>query len=173
MSYNTGIKMTRIRVVLILLTFLTLGLSIASSVEYNARDAAERAKYFQDQENSRARGEMTFSGPYCYPDRHPTRLISITMLIGIALGFLIHFEKPIWSIFPSIGALLIFPIWYLGTREALRLAETTSLSGLDLYFYKASGFDLAVGLLLSATVALQFIFLILSLQSRFPTGKLP
>lgn len=166
--------MKRIRVILIILAFLALGLSVGSFVEYKGRDGAERAAYFQGQERARARGEITFSGPYCTPDRHPTRLLSITILIALALGFLIFFENPLWSMLLSIGALLNFPLWFWWTREAIGLAETTPVAGLELYLYRAGGFDVAVGVLVSTIVCIQFVILLLSLRrSRFLSAKLP
>lgn len=144
------------RIILIFLTALALGFSVASSSAYKARDDAERAAYYQEQEETKANGGITFSGPYCYPDRHPGFLFGITVLIGGATFCLFWFKSPLWSMPASLLAFLMYPYWYWWTWRAISMVESVdSIKGLDLYLYKANGFDLVVFSLLSLVIFIQ------------------
>ena len=171
--YLNKTRVRPIRAILIILAATAFSFSIVSSTVYKARDDAERTADFQNLEDARMRGEITFSGPYCHPDRHPSVLFSITLVIGCTIGLLIFVKNPLWSLPFSVSALLMFALWYSETQEALAMAETISIGGIDLYLYKANGFDIGVLVLISAIVASQLVPLFRSLRSRVRSNKLP
>lgn len=142
------------RKTLLAIMALAFGLSVFSFVSYQVRSGMERAAYYQEQEERRAKGGMTISGPYCYPDPHPRRLLLLAFLTGV-IALAIAYGKG--NILPT--TLLIITTymhgrWYRDTQETLAMAELYVPKNFDSFFLNASIVDLAaIGLTAVAAIA--------------------
>lgn len=139
---------------LLAIVALAFGFSAFGFLSYTVSAEMERAAYFREQETRRAEGKIVFSGPYCYPDRHPGFLFKMTFLIGITT-LVIAFGKG--NIFPTALLLLttwIYGGWYSETQERLAMSEYYVPVGFESYFLNASFHDVvAVGLVVLAATA--------------------
>ena len=146
--------------------------SIAGTVDYVVRAEREAAEYSRQQEAASARGEMTFSGRYCQPDNHPQFLVFVSFLVGSSLVSLWRFRKLILSLTFSIAVLAMFGFWYSYTQQAISLAESVQIEGIDWYFYEAGKFDIAV-LSLISLVCIVGLYAVLTSAKRSFQAKLP
>lgn len=135
---------------------------MAGYISYNVGATEKRNAYFQEQEESRARGLPSFSGPYCYPDSHPQLLLKIIFFAGLTLLLLLVLKKPAVSIPSAIFTFGLFPYWFFDTQRTLSMASTYEAGGIDRYLLNASVIDivtcilatlLTVGLLVQAIVS--------------------
>ena len=131
------------------------------------RDQRERAEYFRDQDERMANGELTFSGPYCFPDRHPGFLLKITILTGLTFVSFLYFRNSLWPTLFSLGAFSLFPYWLLYTYYLLSLAESSNVAGLDSIIYRGSNFDVTVFVLVSIIIVSQILALSLAVIRKF------
>lgn len=141
-----------------LLTFLSalaFAFSIAGFSFYTHEADAERTAYFQEQESARSRGETTFSGPYCYPDRHPQFLLGISLLTGLTALSLFLFKKPFVPSLLALAAFSMYPFWYWDTQRAIAINESSQLAGLDWIIYRGNEFDVVVFVLISIVAVWQ------------------
>ncbi len=148
--------MKSLRGILIAISFLTLTASIASYVTYTIKADRERDAYYQQQDEALAKGEGLFSGPYCFPDRRPGFLFGIAALIAISLTLVLTTENASWSILPSTAALSVYAFLYWDTQRAISIAESSFLTGLDSYIYRATVFDVIV---ITLILAGHFVFI--------------
>ncbi len=114
--------------ILICLAFV---FSAASFFSYTISAERERVAYFQDQEERRARNDIVFSGPYCYPDKHPNFLLSISFLTALTAVSIFFSRRPYLSAALSFAALSMFPYWFYDTKNAISQAENVHVEGLD------------------------------------------
>lgn len=144
--------------ILIVLLSLILVSSVASIYLDSSREAEKKTAFFQEQEAAQARGELTFAGPYCFPDRHPEKMILIPLLSFFALvGALVTSNRFILSLL-SFSPIVVFIYWYYDTQRLLQGIESTvELEGFQDLIYRANGFDIAVLFLIIAVVVWQFI----------------
>jgi hypothetical protein len=136
-------------------TLVALGFASYSFASYSIKAEIKRTAYYAEQELIRQNGGITFSGPYCYPDPHPPRLLGFAFLIGIT-ALVIRYGKG--NVAPATLAMFttwLFGKWYYWTQLAISYAESAQVEGLDRYFYDASLYDIAV-LILMSFVALNF-----------------
>ncbi len=133
---------------------LAFGLSAFSFVSYQVRSGMELAAYYQEQEERRAKGGMIFSGPYCYPDPHPRRLLLLAFLTGVT-ALAIAYGKG--NILPASLLLIttyLHGLWYRYTQETLAMTELYVPKNYDSFFLNASILDLAaIGLTTVAAMA--------------------
>jgi hypothetical protein len=166
--------MKRSRIILLALALFALGTSIASSVAYNLRVNAEIEAYKIEQAESKANGEMSFSGAYCYPGRHPSFLFFISALIAVGGGLLLLCKNAVWSFLGFLSAFASFPFWYWSTELSLSMAENIeSVVGVDRFLYKASVFDLLSLTLLLSIITFQSSQFLLNIYSSQRRVKLP
>ncbi|HMO80963.1 MAG TPA: hypothetical protein PKD24_09235 [Pyrinomonadaceae bacterium] len=140
---------------LMALTLVALGFASYSFADYTIKEEVKRTAFYAEQEWNSRNGGIVISGPYCYPDPHPGRLLGIAFLIGIT-ALVIRYSRS--NAVPAALALLttwLFGGWYYWTRMAISFAESAEVKGLDRYFYNASPHDIAVMMMISF-VALNF-----------------
>ena len=144
--------------------FLTLAVtafmfSISGYIAYLDRDQKERDAYSRQQTENREKNEISFSGPYCFPDKHPQFLL-LNIFLTVLLISTIYFTKTFLLSFPvtiiSIGR---FIYWYFDTQKLFNSNETAIVKGLDSLFYKANYFDILT--LTAFTILCVWEFLIL------------
>lgn len=142
------------RKTLLAIMALAFGLSVFSFVSHQVRSGMERAAYYQEQEERRAKDGMIFSGPYCYPDPHPKRLLLLAFLTGVT-ALAIAYGKG--NILPATLLIVITYMhgrWYRDTQETLAMAELYVPRNYDSFFLNASILDLAaIGLTAVAAIA--------------------
>src|SRR5687767_14178990 len=144
------------RIIIFALALFAFGSSVVSSVAYNQRVNAEIAAYEIEQAENKANYGISFSGPYCYPDRHPRFLFFISAIIAIGGVLLIICKNAVWSFLAFIVAFTFFPLWYWTTQRSLGMAESVDwVVGIDKYLYKASVFDQFSLVLLLSIITIQ------------------
>ena len=161
------------RVICLVLAIAAVASSIASSATYNREEEAKLQAYYVEQEEIKARGEITFSGPYCVPDRHPQFLILLTTLLITGSFILVIAKNLLWSLPAFLSALLMFPYWLWDTRWAISMAENVAVEGLDLVLFRANAFDLFTLAFLSLVVVYQSSLVIKAVRSALTPYKLP
>ena len=140
--------------------FVIFALSIGGYLAYLIKDQQERDAYYQQQTENEAQGKVTFAGPYCFPDKHPTFLLINILLIGM-LGVSLLFPKLIWlSILLNGFSISRFVYWYFDTQRLLSTNETHNVKDLDSIIYKANEFDVLVLFLLSILLFWQISILL-------------
>jgi hypothetical protein len=152
-------KVRRILITISLFAFLS---SLGGCLTYNIREEIKRAEYFRQQEGNRAKGGISFSGPYCYPDRHPPVLTKIVLTSALVLFLIVAFRNPLWATPAAILSFANYPLWYLRIQRELELSELFQASGLDVYFLNASVLDFFAALF---TSLLTFILLVLNVTA--------
>lgn len=158
------------RKILILIASLAFGFSLLSWSTYTVRESAKQEAFFRDQEKTRSEGGIIFSGPYCFPDKHPHFLLLNSLFLAINLVSAIIFRRPGLSFAPVVLAFSIFPYWYYWTKNAVAINETVPLEQLDRIFYHANEFDVIVCALISAAMVLQG-FILLNVLIRRIKGE--
>ncbi len=132
------------RKILILFASLAFGFSLWSLVTYTTRETAKREAYFQEQEKAASEGSVVFSGPYCFPDRHPQFLMLCSLLLLINLISMIGLRRPALPFLFAISAFAVFPFWFYATRQAIAMNETVPPLAWDRILYRATEFDVFV-----------------------------
>ena len=148
------IGMMTMRNAVIFLTILAFSFSVVSYFTYIAKAERERNEYFREQELAQTKGEPVFAGPYCTPDRHPTVLLLIVALTGIAAACAGLLKKAGWSMLLNLAAFAVFGYWYMDTQRAIVGNETAVLSGLDRYLWQANFFDIVTLVMLAVILAI-------------------
>ena len=162
------------RRICLVVSIIAFACSLASWVTYSAQENAKREAYYKEQEELKARGEMTFSGPYCYPDRHPRFLLLLSTFSVSGLLVLLIAKNVIWALPAFLSGLLMFPYWVWTTRWALSMAENPGVvEGLDRVLYRANSFDLATATCLSLLVVYQSVLLFNAMRTAVTPSKLP
>lgn len=131
------------------LAFLAFAFSIVSYSSYADRADLEREAYYAEQADDESQGKITFSGPYCFPDRHPDLLLAVIGLSGLSFGASIFLRHPAWIALFAAGAFAVFPYWYFETQRTIAMAESAEVAGLDSFLYRAGTVDIFVLILLS------------------------
>ena len=145
------------RPLMLSLSFLAAGSSIAGLIYYNVNEAKKREAYFQEQEEKLAAGEVVFSGPYCYPDPHSPLLTKIVLNTAITFVLLFFLKNPAWSFPTALFSVSIYSYWYLQTQRDLSLNSLYQPVWFDSYLLNASVLDLLSGL---ASLSLVIVFII-------------
>lgn len=167
-----------VRFLLLAVALAAFIFSIVSYNVYTIKADNARAEYFRQQEEDKAQGKPVFSGPYCYPDRHPGFLISIVFLVG-ATFFSLLFAQKCWAsflftVFFTIVSLSRFIYWYFDTQKAMSYTENFVVEGVNRFFYNAGDFDLAVLLLVTTLFFWQIsILLRMLVKSLQRNSELP
>lgn len=138
---------------LISLALAVFVFSYAGYISYTVEADRKQADFYRQQEENRARGLPTFSGPYCYPDRHPLRLLIIVGLTLFTFVAVCVAKTYVFSFLLTIFALSRFVFWFTDTRRDIAYSNSDFFTGVDRFFYKAGIFDL---LTLSLILALAF-----------------
>lgn len=154
--------MEKVRRILITISLFAFFSSLGGCLTYNVREEIKRAEYFRQQAENRAKGGIYFSGPYCYPDRHPPVLTKIVLASALVVLLIVAFRNPLWATPAAILSFANYPLWYLRTQRDLELAESFQAVGLDLYFLNASVLDLFGALF---TSFLAFTLLVLNVTA--------
>ena len=158
------------RKLLLTVAFTALIFSIAGSVTYNIKDYYERNAYYELQAEKISKNEPTFSGAYCFPDKHPQFLFSIILLLCLTFSSLCIAKRYLLSCLMTIASFSMFVYWFNDTQKALFYNKTAIVKGLDRFFYKAGEFDAAVCFLLSILlfwqISILFRMLIKTLQKE-------
>lgn len=139
----------------IILLSLIFTSSVASINLDSSRESAKQAAFYDEQEISRANGDITFAGPYCFPDRHPEVLKWISVFSCFALLFSIFSANKYGLVLLSAIPLAIFAYWYSDTKVAMELNESTIVEGFDRFLYRWNSFDIAVLSLLLLSILIQ------------------
>jgi len=134
--------------------------SIAGFLSYTIKADNERSEYYRIQEENKANNKISFSGPYCYPDKHPQLLFSIILLVGSTFFSLYFTKRYLLSSLFTAASFTTFIYWFTDTRKALAYAESDLVKGIDRIFYNAGDFDLAVLLLVSILLFWQISILL-------------
>jgi hypothetical protein len=136
--------------ILILIAFAAFAFSIFSFVSYNIEAEIERTEYFRQQEENRIQNKIVFSGPYCYPDRHPQFLFTIILLVGLTFLSICLAKLYLFSFFFTIASISRFIYQFFETRDDFNYDQLGIFSGVNRIFYYADKFDpnLAVNFLL-------------------------
>lgn len=165
--------MDRAQLTVRLLTAAMLLLTAAGYVFYTSEADQKRSEYYREQTEAAARGELTFSGPYCYADRHPIRL---RLIVGVAFVGLVLTWWPgtlVWSIPLVVGNMILYFRWYEYTRRLL--VDGASIpAGVGQYLYYANVFDLlaiSANILIAAVPPAEFLRLLV--RALRPEPKLP
>lgn len=145
---------------LLIVALAALIFSIVGSASYVKKDSDERAEYYRIQAEKSANNEMTFSGPYCYPDKHPQFLFSIILLLGLTFCSLCFAKKYLLSSSLTFASVLMFVYWFSNTQKLLSNNESPTIKGLDRLFYKAGDFDIVVCSLVSILLFWQISILL-------------
>ncbi len=131
------------------IAFIAFIFSIAGFIAYNNKDSNEREAYYRIQDEKKAKNEPVFSGPYCFPDRHPQLLRSIVLFVGATFFSLCFAKRYLLSFLFTIASLTSFIYWFVDTRKELVYDELGVIKGVNRIFYKAGDFDLTVFFLVS------------------------
>ncbi|MGI9056144.1 MAG: hypothetical protein ACR2F2_10135 [Pyrinomonadaceae bacterium] len=153
--------------VLLILTISAFVFSISGYVAYLEKDQKERDAYFQQQVENREKGLISFSGPYCFPDKHPQFLLLNVFLIGLLLTILCFTRIYFFSFSLLIILIGRFAYWYFDSQQLFKFNETAKVNGLDNFFYKANYFDVA-----TFTILIVLCLWQLSILSRMLFKKL-
>ncbi len=137
------------------LAFLALAFSIVSYFSYAHRASLELEAYYAEQADGESQNKITFSGPYCFPDRHPDLLLAIIGLSGLSFGAGVFLRHPAWPVLLAAGAFAVFPYWYFETQGTIAMATTAEVAGLDRFLYRAGTVDMFVLILLSIVFILR------------------
>lgn len=132
-----------VRRILVTLSFLAVGFSIAGYASYRISADIQQAEYYREMEENRRNGLPVFSGPYCYPDRHPTFLLVIVLFASATSFILVVLRNPIWATPTALLSFSVYPYWYLDTQASLAMSNLFEAKGFDKYFINAGVFDLA------------------------------
>ena len=147
---------------LLIVTFFAFAFSVASIFVDTDRETAKRDAYFQEQEEARATGGISFAGPYCFPDRHPQVLVWISILTGIAFLGSWFSKKALIPTLLSLATFSVFGYWCVDTQRGLAANESYVAEGFDLILYRANGYDVAALTLLSVEIIWQLSILSVS-----------
>lgn len=150
-----------------ILICLAFAFSVAAYFSYTISAERERSAYFQDQEERRAKNDIVFSGPYCYPDKHPDFLLAISFLTASTVASIYFSRLPYLPAALSLAAFSMFPYWFYETKNAISQAENAQMEGLDSLIYHGGPFDVMVFVLLSIVAVWQTWTLLLFLVSPF------
>ncbi len=134
--------------------------SIAGFLSYTIKADNERSEYYRIQEENKANNKISFSGPYCYPDKHPQLLFSILLLVGSTFLSLCVTKRYLLSSLFTVSSFTTFVYWFFDTRKKLSYAEADFVKGIDRIFYNAGDFDLTVLLLVSIILFWQISILL-------------
>jgi hypothetical protein len=148
MTANNSIS-TKEHKLLLSITFAAFIFSFAGSISYSIKADLKRSEYFRQQEENRAQNKLSFSGPYCSPDRHPKLLSSIILLVGATFFSLCVTKRYLLSFLFTIASLTRFTYWFVDTKRQFSDDISGFVKGIDRFFYNAGAFDLAVLLLIS------------------------
>ena len=132
------------RRLLLAVAFAALIFSVAGSAAYVKKDTDERNEYYRIQAEKIANNEPVFSGAYCFPDKYPQFLFSITLLLSLTFLSLCFARKYLLSSSLTIASLSMFGYWFINTQEILSNNETARVEGLERIFYKVGDNDIAV-----------------------------
>ncbi len=116
--------------------------SFASLSAYTIKEEIERNAYFKKQAEDEAKGLGSFSGPYCFPDKHPQFLLLNLLLAGLIFVTLFSARIQIFSVFFSGYLISRFAFWFYDTQKMLSNNEFFEPQGLNNFFHKATNFDL-------------------------------
>lgn len=119
--------------------FATVGFII-----YNITEHLERVEFYRQQDENRAQGKPSFSGPYCFPNKHPQKLLKIAAATGLTFFLLIFSKRFILSTVSTFIVLELFIAWYFSTQNEILYDESGNLQGIDRIFLEAGNFDLLV-----------------------------
>lgn len=139
----------RERKLILIVAFAAFIFSIVGSIVYSVKADIKRTEYFREQEENRKQGKLSFSGPYCTPDRHPQFLSTIILVVGAMFFSICLTKKYILSFLLTITALSRFLSWLIYSRKQLFDDVSDFVHGIDRVFYNAGTFDLTVLLILS------------------------
>ena len=138
---------------LLAIAFAAFAFSIFSFVSYNVEAEIKRSEYFRQQEENRIQNKPVFSGPYCYPDRHPQFLFSIVLLIGVTFLSFCFAKLYLFSFFFTIASISRFIYQFFETGNEFLYDQLGILSGINRIFHYAGEFD--------PNIAVIFLLLIL------------
>ena len=149
MKAKSVISITEHRI-LIFIAFAAFAFSIFSFVSYNTEAEIKRSEYFRQQEENRIQNKPVFSGPYCYPDRHPQFLFTIILLVGLTFLSICLAKTYLFSFFFKVVSISRFIYQFFETRNDFDYDQLRILSGVNQIFHYAGKFDpnLAVNFLL-------------------------
>jgi hypothetical protein len=148
------------RKLLLIIAFAAFIFSIAGSVIYSVKADIKRSEYYSEQEENKAQNKPIFSGPYCFPDKHPQLLRSIVLLAGVTFFSLCFAKRYLLSSLITTASLSVFVYWFIDTRKLLSDNESPVVKGLDRIFYRAGDIDLIVFLLVSILLFWQISILL-------------
>lgn len=140
---NEGSRMGAVRRILIILSIMAVGFSIAGYASYRFNADLKQAEYYREMEEDREKGLPIFAGPYCYPDRHPTFLLLIVLFASANLFLLVVVRNSVWAIPTALLSFSVYPYWYMDTQASLAIASSFEAKGLNRYFVNAGFHDLA------------------------------
>lgn len=148
--------------ILIFIAFAAFAFSIFSYVSYTVEAEIERSEYFRQQEENRIQNKPVFSGPYCYPDRHPQFLFTIILLVGVTFLSFCLAKLYLFSFFFTIASIFRFIYQFFETGNEFLYDQLGILSGINRIFYYAGEFnpDIAVIFLLSILLFWQISILL-------------
>ena len=145
---------------LLAIAFAAFIFSIAGSIAYSIKADIKRAQYYKEQEENKAQNKPVFSGPYCFPDKHPQFLFSIILLLGLTFSSLFISKRYLLSSLITIVTFSMFVDWFIDTKKLVSDNESPIVKGLERIFYNAGNIDLIVFLLVSILLFWQFSILL-------------
>ena len=134
---------------LLAIAFAAFIFSIAGSIAYSIKADIKRAEYYKEQEEDKDQNKIVFSGPYCFPDRHPQLLLTIVLLVGTTFFSLCFAKIYLLSFLLTIASLTKFIYWFIDSRRQLFDDVSEFVKGVDRVFYNAGSFDVIVFILVS------------------------
>lgn len=159
--------MKTLRLILIAFSLVASASSLAGLIYFNVNEENKRQAYFQEQDEKRALGEPTFSGPYCYPNPHPQILTKIVLATLLTFCLLLFSRNPAWAFPSAIFSFGMFPYWYLQTQRDLELASLYEPVWFDRYLLDASVLDICAGIASLGVVILLLISAVNSMRLVF------
>lgn len=141
--------------------------SFAGMIFYDAKDTYQRHKYFTEQEKARAEGKPSFSGPYCYPDYHPQRLLSVFTNSVFTLPLIFLSKRYLLSLASSLYLLSIYGEWFSFTRKLYEEGSWLQYFFLDSFFYNSSYLDFNAFFYLLILIFWQILILLRMIMSEF------
>lgn len=159
MKANNYISKTEHKLLLVV-AFAALIFSIVGSAAYAKKDFDERQEYYRIQAEKIARNEPTFSGAYCFPDKHPQFLFKIILILGLTFSSLCLVKSYLPSFLLTIVSFSMYVYWFFDTKRLLASNEWTNVQGLERIFYRAGNFDFAVFSLVSILLFWQISILL-------------
>jgi len=111
------------RRLLLTVALAALLFSFAGSIAYGIRDYNERKTYYRIQEEKLARNEPTFSGAYCFPDKHPQFLFKIIIILGLTFSSLCLIKSYLPSFLLTVVSFSMYVYWFFDTKRLLASNE--------------------------------------------------